>query len=178
MEYILAFSKAKLHRSPKLRFACFWLPFSTSWCVDNGDDSSASFLKSNDKDKLTKKCWQYFTQPFILAEILLFLKITKPFLTDTGNKMALIKIRLNLLKSQKSTKIAFAYLCSSSGSFLSFDELAATWGISWSSISCFFWRIEKCDKRPKWSTYLKLSSVLVQLTAGCLPELHMFRICD
>ena len=57
-------------------------------------------------------------------------EITKPFLTDTGNKMALIKIRLNLLKSQKSTKIAFAYLCSSSGSFLSFDELAATWGIS------------------------------------------------
>ena len=92
--------------------------------------------------------------------------------------MALIKIRLNLLKSQKSTKIAFAYLCSSSGSFLSFDELAATWGISWSSISCFFWRIEKCDKRPKWSTYLKLSSVLVQLTAGCLPELHVLRMFD
>ena len=136
MEYILAFPKAKLHRSPKLRFACFWLPFSTSWCVDNGDDSSASFLKSNDKDKLTKKCWQYFTQPFILAEILLSLKITKPFSIDTGNKMALIKIRLNLQKSQTSTKMTFAYLCSSSGSLLSFDELASTWVISWSSISC------------------------------------------
>ena len=89
--------------------------------------------------------------------------------------MALIKIRLNLLKSQKSTKIAFAYLCSSSGSLLSFDELAATWVISSSSISCFaaiF--LGKCDKdsKRKRCTYLKLLSVLVQLTAGCLLELE------
>ena len=40
--------------------------------------------------------------------------------------MALIKIRLNLQKSQTSTKMIFAYLCSSSGSLLSFDELSAT----------------------------------------------------
>ena len=45
MEYILAFSKAKLHR----------YPFSTASCGNNGDDSSASyasFLKSNDNIKM------------------------------------------------------------------------------------------------------------------------------
>ena len=68
-------------------------------------------------------------------------EITKPFLTDTGNKMALIKIRLNLL-------------C---GHF-------------------FLWKCDKC--RRKKIIGLKSSSVLVRLTAGRLPELHMFRIRD
>ena len=96
--------------------------------------------------------------------------------------MALIKIRLNLQKSQTSTKMTFAYLCSSSGSLLSFDELASTWVISWSSISClaaiFSGLFESVITVLKRCTYLKLSSVLVQLTAGCLPELHVLRMFD